>query len=295
MNHETYMKEALIEAKKALEHNDVPIGAVVVRDETIIARSYNKREYLNDPTAHAEVLALREAGKNLNNWNLSDCTLYVTIEPCPMCAGATILSRIGTVVYGAKEPKGGSLGSTFNMLEISGFNHYPNQISGILEEECRGLVMDFFKEKRKEQIKVKHIHDQDLFEKALSVRKEVFVIEQQVDETLEYDEYDDIARDDVIHLAAIQNESVLGTLRLISKGKTLKVGRVAVLKSSRGLHIGAKLMDAADRYARNSGYDTLELDAQLYAIPFYEKQGFTTHGGVFLDANIEHKKMTKKL
>nr|WP_232505400.1 GNAT family N-acetyltransferase [Erysipelothrix larvae] len=129
----------------------------------------------------------------------------------------------------------------------------------------------------------------------MSVRKEVFVIEQQVDETLEYDEYDDIARDDVIHLAAIQNESVLGTLRLISKGKTLKVGRVAVLKSSRGLHIGAKLMDAADRYARNSGYDTLELDAQLYAIPFYEKQGFTTHGGVFLDANIEHKKMTKKL
>lgn len=143
-----FMKEAIKEAKKAKAIDDVPIGAVIVKDGRIIARSYNKREKLKDATAHAEVLAIQKACKKLDNWRLDDCTLYVTLEPCPMCAGSAILSRIKKVVYGAYDPKGGCIESCLHMYEHNGFNHYPEYKGGVLEEECSNLLIEFFKKKR---------------------------------------------------------------------------------------------------------------------------------------------------
>lgn len=142
------MQEALQEAKKAFNENEVPIGAVVVRDGKIIGRGRNQRETLNDPTAHAEILALRDAGSNLGSWRLTGTVLYVTIEPCPMCAGALINSRIDTVVYGADEPKFGSAGSQLNLLQYPGFNHQVKIIGPVLEDECKAIMKDFFQKLR---------------------------------------------------------------------------------------------------------------------------------------------------
>ncbi|MFZ5945049.1 MAG: tRNA adenosine(34) deaminase TadA [Bacillota bacterium] len=148
LSHEDYMQEALQEAKKAFNENEVPIGAVVVRDGKIIGRGRNQRETLNDPTAHAEILALRDAGSNLGSWRLTGTVLYVTIEPCPMCAGALINSRIDTVVYGADEPKFGSAGSQLNLLQYPGFNHQVKIIGPVLEDECKAIMKDFFQKLR---------------------------------------------------------------------------------------------------------------------------------------------------
>ena len=143
-----FMKEAIKQAKKAELIDDVPIGAVIVKDGVIIARAYNKREKLKDATAHAEVLAIQKACKKLNSWRLDECTIYVTLEPCPMCAGSMILSRMKRVVYGAYDPKGGCVESCLHMYEHNGFNHYPEYKGGVLEEECSNLLKEYFKKKR---------------------------------------------------------------------------------------------------------------------------------------------------
>ncbi|MDD6468241.1 MAG: tRNA adenosine(34) deaminase TadA [Erysipelotrichaceae bacterium] len=145
---ERFMKEAIKEAYKAYKIDDVPIGAVIVKDNQIIARAYNKREKLQDATAHAEVLAIHKACKKLNRWRLDDCTIYVTLEPCPMCAGSMILSRMKRVVYGAYDSKGGSVESCLHMYDHNGFNHYPDYKGGVLEEECSQILKEYFKQKR---------------------------------------------------------------------------------------------------------------------------------------------------
>ena len=142
------MKKALIEAKKAFEADEVPIGAVVVKDGKIIARAFNNREASHDPTGHAEIIALRKAAKKLHSWRLENTTLYVTIEPCSMCAGASVWARVGRIVYGAKEPKGGALGSSYHLYEQKNLNHYPDVTSGVLEAECSQLISLYFKTKR---------------------------------------------------------------------------------------------------------------------------------------------------
>ncbi len=144
-----YMKEALKEAKKALKKDEVPIGCVIVYQDQIIARAHNLRESKQQSIAHAEILAIQKACKKIGSWRLEDCTLFVTLEPCPMCAGAILQSRIKNVVYGACDFKGGSIESNFEMYKIKGFNHYPNTIGGIMKEECAQLLKDFFKSKRK--------------------------------------------------------------------------------------------------------------------------------------------------
>ena len=149
LNDEKWMKQAIKQAKMAATKDEVPIGCVIVKDDKIIARAYNKREMNQQSIAHAEILAIQKACKKLNSWRLEGCTLYVTLEPCPMCAGAIIQSRIERVVYGAYDPKGGCVGSCTNLFEIKGFNHYPSYTSGILEEECSSLLKEFFKQKRK--------------------------------------------------------------------------------------------------------------------------------------------------
>lgn len=148
MEHEIFMREALAEAKKAADWGEVPIGAVVVRDGQIISRGHNMRETWKDPTAHAEIVALREAGRVLGGWRLAGCRLYVTLEPCPMCVGAVLLSRIDEVVFGAKEPKFGAAGSIVNLIETDRFNHRPQLTSGILAEECGMILKEFFRERR---------------------------------------------------------------------------------------------------------------------------------------------------
>lgn len=141
---ERFMKEAVKEAYKAAAKLEVPVGAVVVAGDEVIARAHNLRERLSDPTAHAEMLALREAALRLNTWRLNDCTLYVTMEPCPMCAGAAIQGRVGRIVYGAPDPKAGAAGSCVDLLSKTCFNHQVEVTGGVLEEKCAHAVQEFF-------------------------------------------------------------------------------------------------------------------------------------------------------
>ncbi|MGY3718430.1 tRNA adenosine(34) deaminase TadA [Sutcliffiella cohnii] len=153
---ELFMKEAIKEAEKALGKREVPIGAVIVKDGEIIARGHNIRETSQRSITHAEILAIDEACEKLGSWRLEDTTLYVTLEPCPMCAGAIIQSRIKKVVYGAKDPKAGCAGTLMNLLNDNRFNHQTEVELGILEEECGVMLSTFFKQLRERKKKEKH-------------------------------------------------------------------------------------------------------------------------------------------
>ncbi len=149
--HEKYMREAYKEALKAKGKDEVPVGAVVVYQDVVIARAHNQRNTKQLASAHAEMLAIEKACKKRGSWRLEDCILYVTLEPCPMCSGGIIQSRIPTVVFGAYDPKGGCFGSLLDFREVQGFNHYPDVVGGVLKEECGQILTDFFKEKRKKK------------------------------------------------------------------------------------------------------------------------------------------------
>ncbi|MBM7582556.1 tRNA(adenine34) deaminase [Caldicoprobacter guelmensis] len=145
---EHFMQQALLEAQKAFCLGEVPIGAVIVKEGEIIARGHNLRETEKDPTLHAEMVAIREAARYLGGWRLTGCELYVTIEPCPMCAGAIIQARIQRVVFGALDPKAGCAGSLYNLLQDPRFNHRVEVVGGVMEEECRRIMQEFFRGKR---------------------------------------------------------------------------------------------------------------------------------------------------
>lgn len=142
------MKEALKEAKKAFEKNEVPVGAVVVLGDRLIARAHNQIKLLKDPTAHAEMIAITEAAGYLRNERLNNCDIYATIEPCPMCMGASVLARLKNLVYGAKDPKSGACGSVFSIGADKRLNHKIKIKSGVLEKECASLMKKFFQKKR---------------------------------------------------------------------------------------------------------------------------------------------------
>jgi tRNA(adenine34) deaminase len=146
-----FMGEALRQAAKAYAAEEVPVGAVVVRDGRIIARAYNQVELLKDATAHAEMLALTQAEEALGDWRLSDCTLYVTKEPCPMCAGAVVHVRLARVVFGAADAKAGAAGSAMNILQFPTLNHRCVITAGVREPECRGILQSFFAEQREKR------------------------------------------------------------------------------------------------------------------------------------------------
>lgn len=145
---ELFMQEALYEAQKAYELKEVPIGAIVVNQGVIIGRGYNRRNCDKDPFAHGEMMAIKEASLAIGDWRLEECTLYVTLEPCPMCAGAIVQSRIPRVVIGAPNYKSGSAGTIINILNVEQFNHQVDTCYGVLEEECSQLIKDFFKSLR---------------------------------------------------------------------------------------------------------------------------------------------------
>lgn len=152
---ERFMKEALRQAKKAYKIEEVPIGCVIVYEGRIIARGYNRRTKDKNPLAHAEIMAIKKASKVMNDWRLEDCTMYVTLEPCQMCAGAIIQARMKRVVIGCMNPKAGCAGSILNLLQIDRFNHQAEMETGILEEECAQLMKAFFKELREKKAKKK--------------------------------------------------------------------------------------------------------------------------------------------
>ena len=146
--HERFMREAFREAERAFAIDEVPVGAVVVREDRVIGRGHNQKETLRDPTAHAEMLALTAAASFVGDWRLTGCSLYVTLEPCPMCAGAIVLSRLDRVVFGTHDPKFGACGSLYSITTDPRTNHQVELVSGVLREECAGILQSFFQKQR---------------------------------------------------------------------------------------------------------------------------------------------------
>ncbi|WP_132012525.1 tRNA adenosine(34) deaminase TadA [Hydrogenispora ethanolica] len=149
---ERYMREALAQAAEAGSIGEIPIGAIVVREDRIVARAHNLREQSGDPTAHAEILALREAAAAQSHWRLADATLYSTLEPCPMCAGALVQARVKRLVFGAADPKAGATGSLMNIVQDPRLNHRVEVTSGILAEECGKILKEFFQKRRQQPV-----------------------------------------------------------------------------------------------------------------------------------------------
>ena len=147
--HEHFMKMALEEAQLAVREEEVPIGAVIVHGDRVIARAHNQREQLHDPTAHAEMIAITQAAEALGSWRLDDCTLYVTLEPCPMCAGAILQARIPKVVYGAADPKAGAVQTLYRLLDDSRLNHRCLIVSGVLQGPCGEILTRLFQQQRR--------------------------------------------------------------------------------------------------------------------------------------------------
>ena len=147
--HEYFMKLALEEAEQAVREEEVPIGAVIVYEDRIIARAHNQREQLHDPTAHAEMIAITQAAEARRSWRLDGCTLYVTLEPCPMCAGAIVQARIPTVVYGTTDPKAGAVHTLYQLLDDQRLNHRCLVVSGVLAERCGQMLSQFFQQQRR--------------------------------------------------------------------------------------------------------------------------------------------------
>jgi len=146
--HEAFMKMALAQAEQAFAIGEVPVGVVIVHAGHVIATAHNQREQLRDPTAHAEMIAITQAAESLENWRLSDCILYVTLEPCPMCAGAIVNARVPHVVYGATDPKGGAVESVFRLLSDARLNHRAEIVQGVLSDQCGEILSRFFRNKR---------------------------------------------------------------------------------------------------------------------------------------------------
>lgn len=156
-----WMQEALKEASLAKDKGEVPIGAVVVKDGIVLGRGHNQKEGFQDATLHAELLAIRQANQTLGNWRLEDCDLFVTLEPCPMCSGAIVQSRIRRVYYGPHDPKSGAAGSLMNLLQDDRLNHQTEVIPGLLQEDCQDLLQSFFKDLRARKKKEKQDRQQE--------------------------------------------------------------------------------------------------------------------------------------
>jgi len=150
VKHEDFMNIAFREAQKAYEIQEIPVGAVIIHEGRVIAKAHNQRELLRDPTAHAEMIAITQAASHLQSWRLENCAMYVTLEPCPMCAGAIVLARIPEIIFGAVDPKAGAGGSLMNILQDPRLNHRVEITSGIMKTECEAILKDFFAHLRRQ-------------------------------------------------------------------------------------------------------------------------------------------------
>lgn len=288
-----FMALAIKEARKAFNKDEVPVGAVLVYQDEVIAKAHNQRELKQSTLSHAEIEVINQANKHFNSWKLEDCTLYVTLEPCMMCLGAIQQARIKKIVYATEDTK---YGYTKYINLNRNLNFYPEVESGIQRDEAQKLIKEYFKQKRKENLIIKEC-SKTLVNEYYEVREEVFVKEQNVSLNEEYDKYDQVDNENVKHIVAIINDQVVGTMRLIleKKNKEMYIGRLAILKEYRGKNIGSRLLDYAEKQALNTGYQTLSLSAQVNAKEFYKNNGYTSYGEIFLDANIEHIRMLKKI
>lgn len=293
--HERFMQEALALAAKAADEGEVPVGAVVVKDGVVVGRGWNRPIAAHDPTAHAEIQALRDAAAALGNYRLVDCDLYVTLEPCPMCAGAIMHGRIRRVLYGARDPKTGVCGSVIDLFAETRLNHHADVVGGLLESECGTLLKDFFTRRRqqhrpdktaKASFEIRLVPWSEAGERLSAIRRQVFIDEQGIPAAMACDEQDERAT----HvLATDMSDEPIGSGRLLPDGQ---IGRMAVLKSWRGKGVGQALLQTLLSANGNAAERAdVWLMAQASAIEFYRRQGFVADGEPFVEAGIVHQKM----
>lgn len=290
-----FMREALLLADEAGAAGEVPIGAVVVVAGQIVGRGMNCVIREGDTTAHAEVVALRETFRAINNYRVPGATIYTTVEPCAMCAGAIIHARLSRVVWGAPDPKFGAAGSVIDLFAEPRLNHHARAVvGGVCADESALRLKTFFSGRRelpatmKPEFKVKTVTWPDGMATLKAIRFEVFVEEQKVPADEEIDAYDPLS----IHAIAWSNGTAAGCGRLLPDGH---IGRMAVLKPFRGFGVGGLVLQHLTERARQRGDREVVLSAQTHAIGFYEKFGFVVEGGEYLDCNIPHRDMRKIL
>jgi len=292
---ERFMREALRLADEAAAAGEVPIGAVVVVAGQIVGRGMNRVIRDGDTTAHAEIIALRETFRLINNYRVPGASVYTTVEPCAMCAGALMHARVGRVVWGAPDLKFGAAGSVVDLFAETRLNHHARSVvGGVLAAESALRLKNFFASKRgldtpvKPEFKVKTATWPDDQSTLKAIRYEVFVEEQKVPAEEEIDAHDPVS----IHAIAWTDGKAAGCGRLLPDGH---IGRMAVRKPYRGLGVGAFVLQHLMERARQRGDREVVLSAQTHAMGFYEKFGFMVEGGEYLDCNIPHRDMRKVL
>jgi tRNA(adenine34) deaminase len=297
---EQFMREALALAAAAGADGEVPIAALVVINNEVIGRGANRVIRDRDTTAHAEVVALRDAFRTINNYRVPGATVYTTVEPCSMCAGALLHARVSRVVWGAADAKFGAAGSVINLFAEEKMNHHARDVhGGVCAAESAVLLKSFFANKRdarrivendpaQRMLHVKTATWQDDHSTLKAIRLEVFVEEQGVPENVEIDRFDPIS----IHAIAWVDGQAAACGRLLPDGH---IGRMAVRKSFRGKNIGGTVLEHLIERARQRGDKESVLSAQTHAVGFYEKCGYVAYGPEYLDCDIPHRDMRKAL
>ena len=292
---ERFMREALQLADEAAAAGEVPIGAIVVVSGQIVGRGMNRVIRDGDTTAHAEIVALRETFRLINNYRVPSATVYATVEPCAMCAGALMHARVGRVVWGAPDLKFGAAGSVVDLFAETRLNHHARLVlGGVCAAESALRLKHFFASKRgmdtsvKPEFKVKTATWPDDQSTLKAIRFEVFVEEQKVPAEEEIDAHDPVS----IHAIVWTDGTAAGCGRLLPDGH---IGRMAVRKPYRGRGVGAFVLQHLIERARQRGDHEVVLSAQTHAMGFYQKFGFVVEGGEYLDCNIRHRDMRKIL
>jgi tRNA(adenine34) deaminase len=293
---ERFMRDALAMARDAANAGEVPIAALVVINGEVIGRGANRVIRDHDTTAHAEIVALRDAFKTVNNYRVPGATVYTTVEPCAMCAGALLHARVSRIVWGAPDTKFGAAGSVLNLFAEKQLNHHAREVLGrVCENDAALLLKHFFAMKRDRKkfvddlaMHVKTATWQDDQSTLKAIRFEVFVEEQGVPAEEEVDKCDPIS----IHVIAWIDGQAAGCGRLLPDGH---IGRMAVRKAFRGKNVGAQLLLHLMARARQRGDTVSVLSAQTHAIGFYEKHGFVAEGPEYLDCDIPHRDMRATL
>ncbi|MBO5214119.1 MAG: tRNA adenosine(34) deaminase TadA [Clostridia bacterium] len=265
MSRESFMRRALACAEKAKALGEVPVGAVVVKDGKIIATGYNRREKGKNALLHAEIIAIQRACKRVGDWRLSDCDLYVTLEPCPMCTGAIINARIRRVYFGARDPKAGCMGSLCDLTSLP-FNHQPEVIQGVLEQECSGQLTDFFRQVRVEKTPEQKILSLRPFsQEDLPVLKQYLFSHRSVKSVSAIiDQWKEDKKSE--HFALSVDERAVGYGRLTKKEETAEI-EVSIFSDFRGKTYGKQAVEQLLSVAKNRGYSSVVATVRKNSVP----------------------------